>query len=1051
MYIQVMKRFNSQRCRTGFKGMVLFAVATLFGVSSCRPDYDLDKRFPEWLGTSIYETLNDGFKNDSTGEVYSFKYFVRLIDDLNQKEILAKTGSKTLFVADDVAFAKFLAHCPLAGGDSIGYDDLTMAQKKMIVNGSMLNNVYQVSMLSSSPGGETTPPILGNCMRRVSASTILDTIPVLPTADFPKNNKYWDRLRNKSDKGIVLLQDGTNKPIIFFVNKFLTNNSIDADDYDFLFRLGRYSTTGKAAHKPGDASVNGTTIEWPNKKCFNGFLHVMEDVVYLLPNMAEYIASNQNAQIYSSILERFSVPYYSGADKADRDQNIRALINSGLYTSTALAQAMDANNDSVYVKKYLSKRARLSSQSTNEYQKTNLDKLSPTDNLLKFDPSWNSFISSTVSSNTDVALQKDMGLMFVPLDDAIMNWWLDESQIGARLRQRYGLAQYKGRNDLTKEEVIDDMSQIPMSVILELVNNNMQASLVGSVPSKFSAVLNDAQDPFFETKTREQAENTISDVVMCCNGAVYFTNTIYAPTAYKSVSYPVLVNEKLKIIDWAIRVDEKLAYKAYLNSMVAEYSFFVPLVDTIAGSQFEDKLVWIDPASFYLEKEGAGAIKLLAFSYGKNSSEEEKVIADVYDFDRFTGVATETGVQIMPESNSSGEENDATKFIRNRLLDIMDYHIVLGDVESATAQDPDGYSYFRTKGRGVVRFKNSSTVGDVANMDVQGGWQIENIDSIDDVQRPIKVIQRVDLSKKTSLTPGNGRTYIIDRPLIPSRRSVWDVLSDTVSYPEFTEFFKLMSQANIFADKSNSNDIASKYCVSSFNSYHYTVYVPKNEGIKALLASKKLMLPSELSAIDTEYELLKLDIKDDYTGDPALEDSTVNAQYTDSLIALSVRLLGVADTIGAKNAVKKGTNAAYFTNKKLKQLQNFVKYHIQDNSVYLGADFNPGVDEAGNPATVAEYESAYMNDNQQFVKLTVKGGSDITVKDKKGNTRNVLPVKTASNKPYYNIMCREYEVKQISGSAALTDATYKNFSIETSSFAVVHLIDEPLCSGDFDF
>lgn len=1051
MYIQVMKRFNSLRCRTGVKGMVLFAVATMFGISSCRPDYDLDKRFPEWLGTSIYETLNDGFKNDSTGKVYSFKYFVRLIDDLNQKEILAKTGSKTLFVADDAAFARFLANCPLAGGDSIGYDDLTKAQKTMILNGSMLNNVYQVSMLSSSPGGETTPPILGNCMRRVSASTVLDTIPVLKTADFPKNNKYWDRLRNKTDKGIVLLQDGTNKPIIFFVNKFLTTNNIDADDYDFLFRLGpKYSTKGKPAHKPGDASVNGTTIEWPNKKCFNGFLHVMEEVVYLLPNMAELIASNDSTQIYSSILERFSVPYYSGADKASRDQNVRMLINSGLETSTALADAMNANNDSVYVKKYLSKRARLGTQTVREYQKTNLDNLTPTDNLLKFDPSWNSFVSSTVSSNTDVALQKDMGLMFVPLDDAIMDWWLDESQIGARLRQRYGLAKYKGRNDLTKDEVIEDMSEIPMSVILELVNNNMQYSLIGSVPSKFSAVLNDAQDPFFETKTRDQAEATISDVVMCCNGAVFFTNTIYAPTAYKSVSYPVLVNEKLKIIDWAIRVDEQLAYKAYLNSMVAEYSFFVPLIDTIAGSQFENKLVWIDPASFYLDKESAGAIKLLAFSYGKNSSMEDKVIADVYDYDRFTGVATETGVQLMPESTSNGE-NDATKFIRNRLLDIMDYHIVLGDVESSTAKDPDGYSYFRTKGRGVVRFKNSTTVGDVANMDLQGGWQIENIDSIDAVQRPIKIIQRVDLSKKTSLTPGNGRTYIIDRPLLPSRRSVYDVLSDTVTYKEFSEFFKLMQMASIFADKSNSNDIASKYCVSTFNSYHYTVYVPKNDGIKALFASKKLMTPSELSAIDTEYELLKLDIEDDYVGDPELKDSTVNAQYTDSLIALSVRLFGVPDTVGAQNAVKKGTNAAYFTNLKLKQLQNFVKYHIQDNSVYVGADFNPGVDDAGNPATVAEYETAYMNASQQFVKLSVKGGSSLTVKDAKNNTRTVQLDKTANGKPYYNIMCREYEVKQITGSTALSDATYKNFSIETSSYAVVHLIDEPLCNGDLDF
>lgn len=118
--------------------------------------------------------------------------------------------------------------------------------------------------------------------------------------------------------------------------------------------------------------------------------------------------------------------------------------------------------------------------------------------------------------------------------------------------------------------------------------------------------------------------------------------------------------------------------------------------------------------------------------------------------------------------------------------------------------------------------------------------------------------------------------------------------------------------------------------------------------------------------------------------------------------------------------------------------------------MYIGADFNAGVDEHGNPATIAEYETAFMNANQQFVKLSVKGGADITVSDKNGHTRQVQKISTASGKPYYNIMCREYEVKPLSGST-LSEGTYTTFSIETSSYAVVHLIDEPLCNGDMIF
>ena len=1078
-----MKRFKSLTNRSGLFGAILAVIGTVFGISSCRPDFDLDTRFPEWLGTSIYETLKEGFKNDSTGEEYKFTYFVRLIEDLDQVSILAKTGSKTLFVADDEAFKRFFADCPFftANGQKVtSYEQLSDAQKTMILNGSMLNNVYQVAMLSSSPSGDNnTPPLVGTCMRRVSASTVLDTIPVVEASKFPKYNKYWDRLRNKNaGRSIVLLQDGTNKPIIFFVNKFLQSNKIDNDDYDFLFRLGRYSKVGKPAHRPGDASVNGTSIAWPNKKCFNGFLHVMEDVVYLLPNMADYIATNPNSQIYSSILDRFSVPTYSRGDRGERDENIRMLLNSGLIKSTALEQAMSGNSDSVFVKKYLSERAGVNQNNFTSVNQ-NLDRLvAGKSEMLRFDPGWNSYLASTNGANADISLQGDMGLMLVPLDSALMQWWLDESQVGARLRATFGLKKDMPAASMTKEDVIDDMAGIPMNVIVELVNNNMQYSLVSSVPSKFPSVLNDAQDPFFEDKSRAEAENTIDDVVMCCNGAVYFTSTVYVPTTYRSVAYPVIVNEKLKIIDWAIREDEKLAFKAYLNSMVAEYSFFVPCIDTVGIElpEFKNKMVWIDPASFYLKAQGLGNLKALAMRYGKldptDDKEESKIICDIYDFDETTGTFTDFGMQLVPAKNagtSGTDENNAFKFVRNRMLDIMDYHIVIGDVESPTVQDPNGYSYFRTKGRGTIRFKGvADPVNDYENMIVQGGWQIENEGKSEAVERPVTVIQRVDLSKKTSLTPGNGRTYIIDRPLLPSQRSVFDVVSDSVNYPEFKEFFKLMQYVGVFASTSNNNYIGSKQCVSSFNTYHYTVYVPKNESIKALYKSKALLTQAQLDSIKLEYNTniigeIELDYEDEPNYNPAKLDSVIAVKLPPYLMALSMELFGIKDSINAvKAAAVKGKNeldetynnrfgAQYFINKKKEQMKNFVNYHIQDNSVYIGAEFNAGIDDkTGLPALEAQYETAFMNSNQQFVKVTVKGGNSISVTDKVGNVRQVQQTLGPNSDPYYNIMCREYEIKPLSGST-LSETAYDNFSIETSSYAVIHLIDEPLCNGDLNF
>jgi hypothetical protein len=67
------------------------------GLTSCS-DYDLDEKTPDGWGASIYSWLDEQGNYTNT---------VRLIDDLGYREVLSKTGSKTLFVADDEAFARF--------------------------------------------------------------------------------------------------------------------------------------------------------------------------------------------------------------------------------------------------------------------------------------------------------------------------------------------------------------------------------------------------------------------------------------------------------------------------------------------------------------------------------------------------------------------------------------------------------------------------------------------------------------------------------------------------------------------------------------------------------------------------------------------------------------------------------------------------------------------------------------------------------------------------------------------------------------------------------
>ena len=225
------------------------AVIATAGLFACEDGYDLTKEDPSWLGSSIYDylTQNGDFTN-----------VVRIIDDLGYSQVLAKTGSKTLFVGNDEAFENFYKD---NNWGVHSYNDLSLAQKKLILYGSMINNSCQVAYLSSSEG-----PTEGDCMRRVTATSEFDSVPVMKPEKMP-DNPYCARYKNNG-KSIVCMSDMTAPPMIHFVQAFLENKLITDDDCDFLFN---YETHRQA----GDASVNGSVMAEQNIKCSNGFIHRM--------------------------------------------------------------------------------------------------------------------------------------------------------------------------------------------------------------------------------------------------------------------------------------------------------------------------------------------------------------------------------------------------------------------------------------------------------------------------------------------------------------------------------------------------------------------------------------------------------------------------------------------------------------------------------------------------------------------------------------------------------------------------------------------------------
>lgn len=812
-------------------------------------EYDLDERNPEGWGSSIYSWLDEQGNYTNT---------VRMIDELGYREVLAKTGSKTLFVADDAAYERFYQNNKWG---ATSYGKLSLPQKKQLLFGSMLDNSMQLSILPSVQG--TPPENEGQTMRRYASGSIYDSVTVIMPDQMP-DNPYWKR-HKESGEPMVCMKDNSVVPIVYFIEKLLVNKHITNDDYDFIFN----KTT---LRQPGDASINGVVVEEGNIKCSNGFIHKMEDVITPLPNMADLLASKPNVSLYNKLLERYCAPY------PDKEGSMTERYNY-LYNT---------NVDTVYVKRFFSRK------SIDGTAVLETPDGGPVRGTLKYDPGWNAYYAGIDEQGSTVAMQKDMAIMMVPSDEALNEYW--NNGPGKVLKDYYG----------TWENVPDE-------VVSELINNNMLSSFISYVPSKFDNILNDANDPMGVEK------EAIDSVWLGCNGVIYLTNRVYSPTSYVSVSYPAMINETMHILYWGIK---QLQYNVYLNSLNSYYSFVIPTNNSL--------LEYVDPVSY-----GKSQTQLYRFHYDPTQVDENmRVWASVWNYDTVAGEVTD----------SIGEVRDPGR-IRNRLKDILDTHIVIGNVE-------DGHKYYRTKGGMEIRVNN---VADGANgMTVEGSYQINE-------GNPINVSYIYDQTEG-----GNGKAYILDsEPIMGTRQTAYDILGNT---PEFSKFFELLDGSDLTETIRNNKNACGGKNMAMFNTYHYTIYVPTNESIEELQRAGKL---SSWDAVAAHEESGNYEAK-------------------------------TADSLG---------------------IVNFLKYHIQDNALFIGAAPEKG-----------DFETAVIDPStERFYRVSAElTENGINLKDHAGNTRQVI----TSDERLYNLMAREY---------LYNDKDVENsVNIETSSSAVIHLIDKPL-------
>lgn len=982
-------------------GKVLLGAAGLLSACglaySCSDDFDLDEKSPDFLKASIYDELK------ANG---NFNTVVRLIDDMGYAEVLSRTRSSTLFVADDAAYAKFFENCTWvdgAGQPIRSYDQLSLSQKKFLMNNSMLENAYVLEMMANTEGGGKNL-----CLRRTTTATAVDSIKFWKYNELPVNyneggdgetpdTRFWDPYRKESRFGIYMALDATRPMMTHFLDGNMRNSNITHADIAFIV-----SHDPNAWPEDGEnrSYVYNRRVVQQDVTCLNGYYHVLDSVLLPPSNMAEVIRTNGKTNLFSHILDRFSAPYYNA-------------------TLTEQFRLLNGGNDSIFEKRYISMRSQGNAQ-LNTDSKGNM--LSGAMSYLTFDPGWNEYALS--SSTTK---EMDMAVMFAPTDEALTQYFLSGS--GKSIVDRYA-------PDLDKplEWRVD---QIPLRVVKALVNNLMKSSFLESVPSKYRTIMNDARDRMFSGDAYPDVNDfyaAIDNCILANNGLVYVLNRVIAPADYASVAGPVLISEKAKVVQAVISADDDYIqgssyayaplqqyYSTLLKSMQNRFSFFVPTDEGLK------RYGYVDPAGW---ARGSGGTYRRYWSFEKKddftpSANQRQIAVQAvgYRYKADVGADTErdTPAQSYVSYSEESLENESGygKAKKQMLLEMIDQHIVTHDNDDMLGMNGPCKYYLSRKGAPVIRISAADPMNtnNGIGMLVDGGFQdMLKEDEYPDNDYDCKVVEGFDQTNETN-SYGNGMTYFLDRPMQPTMNSVYAIFQRN----DYSEFFKLCDASKFNADlleavgfkdllletlnanRDENNKLtavtntqwtnelnkyrvfissteglgqANEQVVNFFNNFRYTIYVPTNEAMQQAYAN----------------------------GLPTWDDIEVFVSDENNM---------VEGVLTEENKLK--AQAMITT------LVNFLKYHFQDQSIFVD-----------NVTSEEEDYSTSCIDNaiNAYIPLTVsRTPGSLTVEDATGHYVNVQTP--------YNVLANDMRFNYAGTSS---NCKY----VKTTSYVVIHQIPEPL-------
>ena len=1005
---------------TGLGNNTFYYYRPYFMVADC-VYYGPVKTFSTWEGAdssnpSILETLNT---------MGSFKSYLRLLSDPDVNpsatrnssfaQILSKPGTKTLFVASDEAWDAFFENNKRLPKSNPwhyaqSYEKLSKSQKRLLFHSSMLHQAIPTEQLSST---SSEKPVSGEYLRRYTDVEALDSVTRIAITDLPitywsadkqateagltqPEVDQWSRIRNGGLMGydsIYMVQDSSSSMMVHLTKEYMKKQRIT--DADFRIIMGKERASN-------DVHIYNTRIESADVVCENGYLNTVSTPLVPLTNMAELIRTNGRTNIYSHLLERFSVPFQN------KELGRRY---SQLNPNFSVA-------DTLYSKRYYSQRSFGSTGTTDVALSRDERGTQFNGALLRFDPGWNEYYPNGESPETD------MGAMFVPNDAQMIEYF--NTGGGKTLLEEYTKDHHVGQynvNDL--ETLYQDIDQIPLNICSNILNHVMFESFAGAVPSKMLRLreTGSTERIFEECDTRLSKDGgTIDTVLVACNGAVYIMNNVFIPSDFNCVATPAYVGSDNKIMRWAIYSDATLTspimnvnYYAYLKAMQSRFSFFLP--------NDEAMQYYYDPMSFTSRYP-----RVMRFLYTSGNfpfaTKSSKGVSVLANFDVNTGTI---GRDLSTQSTNQQE-------VVNRLRQLLEHNTIVHENGVNAINTEENEYYLSKNGMGIKVIRDETGV-----IKAQGGFQIENEREGLAHNHPgilyCNVLEKGDYK--------NGCTFTVDAPLVPASRSVFSVMSnikrgqkgepqdynspETIESNPYYEFFRLCNEPNwnlivksgVVDENDPKYDVSTSqgeialnkavnkymtfvdnnavdYNIQFWDNYNYTVFAPTNEAIREAVANG---LPT-WESIEADFEACANE-----------EGELTNA--TDSL-----RI-----------------------QEKIIYLTNFIRTHFADNTVFADkSDMNAEM-----------FTSSFNNETGLFVKSFVqREGGMLKVKDNTSTGQWITAKYTTDDgRDVKNIMTCDREC-----NSKVKDQSMNNKTTDASNYAVIHLINgvlnhEDLVNGQY--